>query len=47
MKPTFKGICPKCGREMSLITIDTYPPIYWYHCKACDFSEREEKKEKL
>lgn len=47
MKPTFKGICPKCGREMSLITIDTYPPIYWYNCKACDFSEREEKKEKL
>lgn len=29
--------CPKCGKELNMICLYSYPAQYECHCNACDF----------
>lgn len=33
--------CPKCGTEMYLLELTSYPPKQYYYCMSCGYRSRQ------
>ena len=39
--------CPKCGHDLQMVSIATYPPIDRYECYNCGWTSETEKQQEI
>lgn len=39
--------CPKCGHDLQMVSIATYPPIDRYECYNCGWTSETEKPQEI